>query len=106
MGQGEPSIDLLMEKWNHYREVRLHLLSHLHRPESLRDAVGEWSEMLVKKLLQGSFPVKPDGFIDPVRTGYDIRDQNGTPVQIKSLGNPDGEWVNEHHIKFADSIGA
>jgi len=50
MEQDGPSFDKLMEIWSLYRVARLDLMSHLHRPESLRDPVSEWSEMLVKQL--------------------------------------------------------
>jgi hypothetical protein len=108
MEQNEPSIDILMETWNDYQAARVHLLSHLHRPKSLRDPVGEWSEMLVKQLLHGSFPVKPDLSIDPVRKGYDlVLDKDGTQVQIKSLSNPKEKWVNPPDpIQFTNNIGA
>lgn len=107
MQEDGPTIDMLMETWNCYRPARLDLLSRLHRPKSLRDPVCEWSEMLVKQLLHGRFPIKPDQSIDPVRKDYDIvLDKDGTQVQIKSLSNLNGKWVNEHLIQFTGSIGA
>jgi len=107
MEEDGPSIDVLMETWSRYRPARLDLLSRLHRPKSLRDPVCEWSEMLVKQLLHGRFPVKPDQSIDPVRKDYDVvLDKDGTQVQIKSLSNLSGKWVNEHLIQFTGSVGA
>jgi hypothetical protein len=107
MEQDGPSIDRLMEIWSHYRLARLDLMSHLHRPKSPRDPVGEWSEMLVKQLLGGRFPTKHDQSINPVQRGYDIvLDKDGTLVQIKSLSNLSGKWVNSHTIQFTDSVGA
>lgn len=107
MEQDESSFNVLMEAWSRYRLARLDLLSRLHRPESLRDPVGEWSEMLVKKLLNGRFPVKPDGqSIDPVRTGYDVELEDKTLVQVRSLSNPSGKWMNEHYIKFTSGVAA
>ena len=50
MEQDGPSFDTLMEIWSLSRVARLDLMSHLHRPESLRDPVSEWSEMLVQQL--------------------------------------------------------
>lgn len=99
------SIGELMKAWNRYRSARLDLLSHLHRPESRRDPSGEWSEMLVKQLLNGRFPLKPDGqSVNPVQRSYDIILEDGTHIQVKSLSNPDGKWVNEHEIKFTGQV--
>ncbi|MRR38812.1 hypothetical protein EG829_30015 [bacterium] len=82
--------------WHRYQVERLRLLGHLDIAKSNREPMAEFAEVLVRDLLDGSFP--------PTRTqkGWDVRTPGGERVQVRYLANRTGNWCNWHWVASSD----
>lgn len=86
--------DELLVALRTYRAARQEFLSILGWKDSNRDPLAEFAERLAHAVLGGTLATSR------VQKGYDLVTENGEKVQIKYLANPDGIWVNGHHVDF------
>jgi len=84
----------LLDLFEEYRSKRLHLLSMIGIPDSCRDPLSEFSEVLVARLLNAK-PAK-----SRVQKGYDLITPQGEKVEVKYLSNPKDRWINWHIVTF------
>lgn len=91
-------VDELVSQFQNYSKSRSRFLEQLHLSKSCRDPLAEFSEVLVGKLLNATFADSR------VQKGFDLVKPNRRLVQVKYLCNPSGNWINEHLIKFPDSV--
>lgn len=88
----------LRRAWDEYRLARLDLLSVLDLSQSNRDPLGEFAEVLVARVLDGTLAP------NRVQKAWDVESPIGF-VQVKYLANPSqGPWVNWHTIEPADGM--
>lgn len=98
--QSNPEVANLLSEFQIYSEARLSFLRTLQRGTSCRDPLAEFSEVLVAKLLHGTFPSSR------TQKGYDLilkhdgGEEKERHVQVKYLANPPGQWINWHTIDF------
>lgn len=84
----------LLQSWSAYREARLSLLTEMDIPQSCRDPLAEFSEVLVARLVNGTLAD------NRVQKGWDVREPNGDTIQVKYLANSSGGgWVNWHTVE-------
>jgi hypothetical protein len=86
------SIESLLASWLRYRQSRCALLAELGLPESNRDPLAEFSEVVVATLLGGSRATSR------VQKGFDVLGKGGERIEVKYLANPRGRFINEHTI--------
>lgn len=81
-----------LEKWGDYVAARRDLLHHLEIDRSNREPMAEFSEVLVRDLV--------DGELAPSRTekGWDVRSPDGKKIQVRYLTNRTGNWGNWHWV--------
>ena len=91
-------VDELVSQFQSYSKSRSRFLEQLNLSKSCRDPLAEFSEVLVGKLLNATLADSR------VQKGYDLVKPNQRLVQVKYLCNPSGNWINEHPIKFPDSV--
>lgn len=84
----------LLKSWTAYRDTRLSLLHGLGIPQSYRDPLAEFAEVLVARLVGGTLAE------NRVQKGWDVREPNGSTIQVKYLANTSmGGWVNWHTVE-------
>ena len=91
-------MDQLRAAFASYARARHAMLEALGLPASNRDPLAEFSEHLVKALVDGEFPpsrVQPD---------YDVIAADGGRIQVKYLANATDGWVNEHEIRVTGGM--
>jgi hypothetical protein len=88
----------LLTSYRSYARSRKQFLAASGLPDSCRDPLAEFSEVLVAAVLNAS---KADS---RVQKGYDLTRPNGRKVQVKYLCNPSRGWINEHYVYFADGV--
>lgn len=97
MGWG-PATELI-QAYGAYREARQRLLRAIGcRPDSMRDPLAEFSEILVAKLT-GERQAE-----SPVQKGWDLIAEDGTTTQVRYVANPAGTWVNWHEVSFSPGV--
>lgn len=92
------SSDHLIGAFESYRLERAAFLEKPGCPGSNRDPLAEFSERLVKALIDGRLAESR------VQKGYDVISSAGEKIQIKYLANPDNKWINEHRIEFSSHM--
>jgi len=92
------SVVELLSQFQIYSKSRSQFLEQLNLSKSCRDPLAEFSEILVGKLLNATLADSR------VQKGYDLIKPNQRLVQVKYLCNPSKNWINEHPIKFPDSV--
>jgi hypothetical protein len=91
-------VNALLGDWAAYRLARTELLASLDVPQSCRDPLSEFSEVLVARLLGGELAS------NRVQKGWDVQASIGR-VQVKYLANASqGSWVNWHVIEPTDDM--
>ena len=90
------SLNALLAGYQSYAAARARFLAGLDLAVSCRDPLSEFSERLTAVLLGAQ--IAPSR----VQKGYDLIKPDGRRVQVKYLSNPEGRWVNEHHIHLTD----
>jgi hypothetical protein len=88
----------LLAHYRDYAQNRKKFLAVSGLPDSCRDPLAEFSEILAAAVLNAS---KADS---RVQKGYDLTRTNGRKVQVKYLCNPSRGWINEHYVYFADGV--
>ncbi len=88
----------LLSQFESYSKSRGRFLEQLNLSKSCRDPLAEFSEVLVGKLLNATLADSR------VQKGYDLIKPNQRLVQVKYLCNPSRNWINEHPVKFPDSV--
>ena len=81
----------LLKFYENYRTNRLYLLKKIEIPDSCRDPLSEFSEVLVATILKAT-PAK-----SRVQKGYDLETAEGEKIEVKYLSNPK-KWINWHKI--------
>ena len=84
----------LLTSLRSYRAARQELLAVLGCSESNRDPLAEFAERVAHAILGGILAA------NRVQKGHDLVTDDGQKVQVKYLANPEGAWVNEHHVDF------
>lgn len=92
------SVIELLSQFQNYSKSRSQFLEQLNLSTSCRDPLAEFSEVLVGKLLNATLADSR------VQKGYDLVKPNQRLVQVKYLSNPSRNWINEHPLKFPDSV--
>ena len=87
----------LLSIWDEYRKKRFEFLNTIGIPESNKDPLSEFSEVLIANLLGGKKAKSR------VQKGYDII-ADGKKIQVKYLSNPPNNWINWHIIKFTEDM--
>ena len=89
----------LVESFSIYGRARQTLLTEIGcRPNSMRDPLAEFSEILVERLT-GSRRAE-----SPVQKGWDLIDSDGKTTQVRYVANPAGTWVNYHEVRFSAGV--
>ncbi len=89
----------ILEAAEVYAKARRILLDAFGIPDSCRDPLNEFGEVLVANLLNGTLA---DSRVAP---GYDLTTPCGRKVQVKTLSNPKGRtWRNEIMLVFSDLV--
>lgn len=94
-GSGSPLVDAL----DAYRDARRSFLEKVGcRPDSMRDPLAEFAELLVAALTG-------DRLADsPVQKGWDLMAEDGKTTQVRYVANPRGRWVNGHEVRFEPGV--
>ena len=92
------SVAGLLSQFQIYSQSRSQFLEQLNLSKSCRDPLAEFSEVLVGKILNATLADSR------VQKGYDLIKPNQRLVQVKYLCNPSRTWINEHPLKFPDSV--
>jgi len=88
----------LLSQFQIYSKSRSQFLEQINLSKSCRDPLAEFSEVLVGKILNATLADSR------VQKGYDLIKPNQRLVQVKYLCNPSRNWINEHPIKFPDTV--
>lgn len=91
-------LETLRNAMAEYARARQAMLAALDLPASNRDPLAEFSEHLVKALVDGAFPASR------VQRSYDVIAPDGRKIQVKYLANPPDGWINEHHVVVNDEM--
>jgi hypothetical protein len=84
----------LLSSWSDYRDARKSLLGELGIPQSYRDPLSEFAEVLVARLVDGELAS------NRVQKGWDVQEPDGSRIQVKYLANTSaGSWVNWHTVE-------
>ncbi len=88
-----PDLSRIQTVYQKYVDARNALLNELNlKRRSNRDPLSEFSEWLVKELVEGTLAE------NPVQKAWDIQTLNGDTYQVKYLANSADKWVNVHPI--------
>lgn len=87
----------LLSSWKEYRAKRLHFLETIGIPDSNKDPMSEFSEVLVANLVGGELAE------NRTQKGYDLIADNKR-IQVKYLSNPENKWINWHTVKFNEDM--
>lgn len=92
------SIVEILSQFQIYSKSRSQFLEQINLSRSCRDPLAEFSEVIVGKLLNATLADSR------VQKGYDLIRPNQRLIQVKYLCNPSKNWINEHTIKFPESV--
>jgi hypothetical protein len=82
----------LLDECEAYRGSRLRLLDAIGVPDSNRDPLAEFAEVITCSVLQGRMAESR------TQKGWDVRTSEGERVQVRYLANRTGDWQNWHWV--------